>query len=98
MSTTTNPWIDNLPGPRLAEMVRKNGGTLMERYHTDDVYFAVWLHALNRVVQRRVRLSFDDLEDWDYWSSYDAGESPKDAALEMLADNGWADAYDEALL
>jgi hypothetical protein len=54
----------------------------------------MWLHALNRAVQRRVLVSFDDLEDWDYWSNYDAGMMPVDAALQMLADNGWDDAYD----
>jgi hypothetical protein len=94
----SNPWIENLPGPRLAQVVEEKGDALKERYHTDDVYFAIWLHALNRAVQRRVLVSFDDLEDWDYWSSYDAGESPKDAALEMLAANGWDSAYDVAVL
>jgi hypothetical protein len=93
----SNPWIESLPGPRLAQLVEEKGDALKERYHVDDVYFAVWLHALNRAVQRRVLVSFDDLEDWDYWSAYDAGMSPKDAAIEMLADAGWADAYDEAL-
>jgi hypothetical protein len=74
--------------------VTEHGDALKERYHTEDVFFALWLHALNRAVQRRVLVSFDDLEDWDYWSAYDAGQMPKDAALEMLADNGWDDAYD----
>lgn len=90
-----NPWIDSLPGPKLAAVVEKDGERLKERYHTDDVHFALWLHMLNRHVQRRVLISFDDLEDWDYWSAYDSGMSPKDAALEMLADAGWD--YDEAL-
>ena len=90
----TNPWIDGLPGPRLLEMVEKHGDALKERHHTDDVYFALWLHALDRAVQRRVLVSYDDLEDWDYWSAYDAGQTPKDAAIEMLIDNGWDKAYD----
>ena len=90
----TNPWIDSLPGPRLQEVIEKEGGALKSRYGTDDVYFALWLHALNRAVQRRVLISFDDLEDWDYWSAYDAGQSPKEAAIEMLIDNGWDSAFD----
>ena len=90
-----NKWIENLPGPRLATLVEEKGDALMARYHTDDVYFAVWLHALNRVVQSRVLLSYDDLEDWDYWSAYDGDMTPKEAALQMLDDAGYS--YDEAL-
>jgi hypothetical protein len=90
-----NAWIDNLPGPRLAKVVAEQGNALKERHHTDDVYFAIWLEILDRSVRRRVLVSYDDLEDWDYWSAYDAGMSPKDAALEMLEDAGWS--YDEAL-
>jgi hypothetical protein len=95
---TDNPWIDGLPGPRLKEVIAKSGDTLKERYHTDDVYFALWMHALNRAVQRRVLVSFDDLEDWDYWSAYDAGMSPKDAAIQMLIDNGWDSALDVGVI
>ena len=93
----SNPWIESLPGPRLAAVVERDGERLKERHHTDDVYFAVWLHALNRAVQRRVLISYDDLEDWDYWSAYEGGMSPRDAAIEMLDDAGWGETYDEAL-
>jgi len=93
-----NPWIQNLPGPRLKKVVEEKGDALMERHHTDDVYFAIWLQALNRAVQRRVLVSYDDLEDWDYWSAYDSGMSPKDAAIEMLADAGWDSAYDVGVI
>jgi len=93
---TTNPWINNLPGPRLKKVVAEQGDELKRRHHTTDVYFAIWLHALDRAVQRRVLVSYDDLEDWDYWSNYDAGMSPKDAAIQMLADNGW-DEYDKGM-
>lgn len=90
MSTaTTNPWFDTLPGPRLEAIIAEKGEALMKRHHTDDVWFAIWLQALNQSVQRRVMLSFDDLEDWCYRDAYDGGMSPKDAALEMLEDNGY---------
>ena len=88
---STHPWFDTLPGLRLQQVIEEQGDRLRERHHTDDVYFAVWLHALNRAVQRRVMLSFDDLEDWCYRDAYDGGMSPKDAALEMLEDNGFED-------
>lgn len=90
MSTAAaNPWFDTLPGPRLQQLLDEQGDRLKERYYTDDVWFAIWLHALNRVVQRRVMLSFDDLEDWCYRDAYDDGMPPKDAALEMLDANGY---------
>lgn len=94
---SNNPWIDSLPGPKLARVIEEKGDALKKRYHTDDELFAVWMHAMNRAVQRRVIMAFDDLEDWDYWSAYEGGMSPKDAAIEMLDDNGWGDTYDEAL-
>jgi hypothetical protein len=84
-----NAWIDNLPGPRLASVIEKNGDDLKKRHHTDDVHFAIWLEILDRSVRRHVMMSYDDLEDWDYWSAYDGGMSPKDAALAMLDDAGW---------
>jgi hypothetical protein len=96
--TTTNPWFDTLPGPRIEQMIEKHGAALKERYYTNDVYFALWLHALNRAVQRRVLVSFDDLEDWNYRDNYDAGMMPVDAAKEMLADNGWDSAYDVGVI
>jgi hypothetical protein len=93
-----NPWIENLPGPKLQRVVDERGDALKERYHTDDVYFAIWLYALDRAVQRRVMVSFSDLEDWDYWTAYDAGQSPKEAAIEMLIDNGWDSAFDVGVI
>lgn len=92
-----NSWFDSIPGPRLTQFIAEKGDAVMERYHTDDVYFAIWMHSVNRAVQRRIFLSFDDLEDWDYWSAYDSDMSPKQAAVQMLEDNGYSDAYDEAL-
>jgi len=84
-----NPWIQNLHGPRLAKVVEEKGDALMERHHTENVYFAIWLQALDQAVARRVAVRYDDLEDWGYWDAYEAGMSPLDAALEMLAEAGW---------
>lgn len=93
----TNPWFDTIPGPRLNQLIAAKGDTLKAKHDTADVHFAVWLEALDRAVMRRIFLGYRDLEDWDYWSAYDAGMHPKDAAIEMLEDNGYADAFDEAL-
>lgn len=84
-----NQWIDTLPGPRLKQLVTEHGDMLRELYGTKDAYFGVWMHSLNHIVRRTTGLSFDDLEDWMYWDAYEGDMSPKEAATQMLADNGW---------
>lgn len=87
-----NAWIDSRPGPLMAKFIEENGETVKDRFSTDDVAFAVWMHTLNRWVQRRVGLSYDDLEDWNYRDAYDADLTPYEAAVDMLVDNGWGGA------
>ncbi len=89
MITTDNPWFDTLPGPKVKQVIEEKGDALKERHHTDDVYFAIWLQALDQAARRRVAVRYDDLEDWDYASAYEGGMSPRDAAVEMLEDAGW---------
>lgn len=84
-----NAWIRGLPQDKLERYIATHGESLKERYHTDDVYFAVWIHHLNRAVQRRVGLHHDDLEDWDFWAAYDGDLTPKEAAEDMLDDLGY---------
>jgi len=98
MAEVTNPWFETLHGPKLERVISEKGDALKERHHTQDVYFAIWLQALNQAVQRRVLVSYDDLEDWGYWDAYEAGMSPREAAIEMLQDNGWDSAYDVEVL
>ena len=82
-------WIDTIPADRLADLLNKHGEALMKRHHTTDPHFAVWLEAVDRAVRRRVMVSYDDLEDWDYWSYYESGMSPVDAAVTMIEDTGF---------
>ena len=89
MTKVTNEWIAKIDSDKLSEWIEKNGERAKKRHHTDDVYFAVWMHHLNLVVQRRVMMSYDDLEDWDYRMAYDAGMSPREAATDMLEDLGY---------
>ena len=84
-----NTWIENLPGPALEEWVAEKGEEAKEMYYVGDVYFALWLHYVNKHVMRLTHVSFMDFEDWDYASAYESDMSPRDAAVEMLEDNGW---------
>lgn len=87
---TINPWFDTLPGPRVQQVIEEKGEALKERHHTDDIYFALWLQALDQAVQRRIHLRYDDLEDWGYRDAYDEGMTPVEAATEMLLDSDMA--------
>lgn len=89
MTKVANEWVAKIDSDRLSAWIEKNGEGAKKRHHTDDVYFAVWMHHLNLVVQRRVTMSYDDLEDWDYWMAYDSGMSPREAAKDMLEDLGY---------
>ena len=89
MTKVANEWIAKIDSDKLSAWIEENGERAKERHHTNDVYFAVWMHHLNLVVQRRVMMSYDDLEDWDYWMAYDAGMSPREAAKDMLEDLGY---------
>lgn len=82
-------WIDTIPGPRLEPLLENHGEALKARHHTEDPLFAIWLEALNRAVQRRAGVSYDDLEDWNYRDYYESGVPPTEAAIEMLEDQGW---------
>jgi len=66
------------------------GGMLTER--KVDVVTDFLVESIDP--ERKVLVSYDDLEDWDYWSAYEGGQSPKEAALDMLTDAGWASAVD----
>lgn len=82
-----NTWIAGLPADKVKQWIAKNGERAMDIHRTDDPHFALWLHYVDRAVRRRIHLSYMDLEDWDYWSAYDGGMSPAEAALEALSYN-----------
>ena len=86
----THEWFATIDADKLSAWIEKNGEAAKKRHHTDDVYFAVWMHQLNIIVRNRTFMSYDDLEDWDYWMAYDAGMSPREAAGDMLEDLGYA--------
>ena len=93
-TTSTNPWIRSLPADKVEAWIEKNGQRACEEHWTEDPYFALWLHYVDRAVRRTVLISYRDLEDWDYWSAYDGGMSPKEAAYVMLEDAGYHDGRD----
>ena len=85
----TNAWIEGLPKDKVEDYMSKHRDALLERYKVEDEYFALWLHYLNRFVAQRTGMQYDDLEDWDFASAYESGQSPKDAVDEMLDDLGY---------
>ena len=53
--------------------------------------FAQWMDAVDRVLESRIGFSSGDLEDWMWRDSFEAGDSPRDAALSFLEDMGYVD-------
>ena len=46
--------------------------------------FRQWKNRVNAQVAKTCGLGCDDLPDWDYWSAYDSGMIPSEAAREVL--------------
>lgn len=90
MSDYSSSWFETLPGPAVRSWIDKNGEAAKKAHGTDNVFFALWLHYLDRAVRGRVWMSYRDMEDYDYWAMYEAGYSPKEAAEQMLEDSDWA--------
>lgn len=84
-----NAWIESLPADKVRRWIDANGERAMDRHDTGDVYFALWLHYVDRAVMRRVMIGYRDLEDWDYWSAYDGDMTPVQAAEAALEYNGY---------
>lgn len=53
--------------------------------------FVAWRNKLDLIIQNRTGMTTDDLPDWDFGGSFEAGESPSSAATEFLADIGFDD-------
>lgn len=51
--------------------------------------FQQWKSQVNREIGRIVGLSADDLPDQAYWDMWEAGQSPKSVAQEVLAEEGF---------
>lgn len=86
--SATNTWVADLIEKKGQEWVDKIAPGLMDRHRTEDAGFALWMTRLNSRVMAQVGVSYDDLEDWDYWSAYEGDMNPVDAANDMLEDAG----------
>lgn len=51
--------------------------------------FQAWMRAVDSAVQAEVGLSVHDLADANFRDWYEDGVSPSEAAVDVLADNGW---------
>jgi hypothetical protein len=54
--------------------------------------FEQWMAKVDAVLVRTCGLTSGDLADWMYGDAYDDGVSPREAAQEVLAENGWVGA------
>lgn len=92
--SATNTWVADLIEKKGQEWADKIAPELMDRHRTENAGFALWMTRLNSRVMARVGVSYDDLEDWDYWSAYEGDMNPVDAANDMLEDAGF-DLYNQ---
>lgn len=88
-TTVTNPWVTKFIERTGQDWVDRIAPGLMERHDTEDVGFALWMTRLDNRVVARVGLTYQDLEDWDYWSAYESGMDPMESAEYMLEDAGF---------
>lgn len=82
-------WIDQQPQDKVEAWIEKHGEVTCAKYYTDNPRFALWMALLDRHVGMRIGLRALDLDDWNYADAYEGGDSPKEAALYMLEDNGF---------
>ena len=86
--TYVNPWV----GGKLARVnpnwLDEHRDELMAKHDTKDDHFAMWLEMVDIVVRTRTMMSYRDLEDWDFWSSYSSDVSPLDAVNDMFEELG----------
>lgn len=57
---------------------------------SQEISFEAWLKQVNRIVFQTCGLGVEDIPDYDYWSNWDAGVSPKETAEEALDNAGWS--------
>lgn len=81
-----NPWVVDKLARMSPEWLENNREKLLARHDVTDIHFAVWLEMFDIIVRNRTYMSYRDLEDWDYWSNYDAGSTPRDAVDDMFED------------
>ena len=56
--------------------------------------FTLFMRRVDRILLFTVGLTHEDLADYDYRDYFDAGMSPRDAAREVLAEEGYEDEED----
>lgn len=57
--------------------------------------FEQWKAEINRMMLDEFNLDLDDIEDWGYWDSFEAGDTPKDAFIQIVEDMEFDEYYDE---
>ena len=57
---------------------------------TKEIAFEDWLKIVNRHVIDSCGLGIEDIPDYDYWNSWNAGMPPEEVAQEALEEAGWS--------
>jgi hypothetical protein len=95
-------WLDTRPRQVIDSAIEAlsrqddpKANQLIERDAGGDVRFALWLALVDKRLRNAVGVGRNDLADWGYRDSYEAGDSPAAAAVEVLrADGTFAELLD----
>lgn len=86
-------WIDAAApsklAPAMARYLADPGAQRARDYAGVDDRFGLWLRLVEVRAERWCGVSVFDLPDWAFRDAYDGGASPKEAAREMLTEEGW---------
>ncbi|HEY6013342.1 MAG TPA: hypothetical protein VIU37_05025 [Candidatus Limnocylindrales bacterium] len=80
-------WIDRQDPEKVERALgalRAQKPGYIEREADGDERFALWLANVDARMARMVGVGHGDIADWQWWDSYEAGDSPRAAAVEAL--------------
>jgi hypothetical protein len=93
---SNHTWLDTLPADKLAAALDKYAARPTMAAYTTDARFGLWLTLVDRRVTALAGVGVFDLADWNMRDAFDAGATPKDAAIEALqSDDTFAELFED---